>query len=66
MTTTRPFTRDEIRLLHTSVILENKRLYALRARERGENPFTAVQQFPDSHFDANDPEINWNSVARNV
>ncbi|CAE6505003.1 unnamed protein product [Rhizoctonia solani] len=66
MTTTRPFTRDEIRLLHTSVILENKRLYALRARERGENPFTAVQQFPDSHFDANDPEINWNSVARNM
>ncbi|CAE6532810.1 unnamed protein product [Rhizoctonia solani] len=66
MTTTRPFTRDETRLLHTSVILENKRLYALRARERGENPFTAVQQFPDSHFDVNDPEINWNSVARNM
>ncbi|KAG8716105.1 hypothetical protein FRC11_009154 [Ceratobasidium sp. 423] len=66
MTTTRPFTRDETRLLHTSVILENKRLYALRARERGENPFTAVQQFPDSHFDTNDPEINWNSVAQNM
>ncbi|KAH7344933.1 hypothetical protein B0J17DRAFT_591744 [Rhizoctonia solani] len=66
MTTTRPFTRDETRQLHTSVILENKRLYALRARERGENPFTAVQQFPDSHFDVNDPEINWNSVAQNM
>jgi hypothetical protein len=78
-------TRDETRLLHTSVVLENKRLYALRARARcvspvtnlkssfdaphnfrGENPFTAVQQFPDSHFDVNDPEINWNSVAQNV
>ncbi|CAE6386173.1 unnamed protein product [Rhizoctonia solani] len=66
MTTTRPFTRDETRLLHTSVVLENKRLYALRARARGENPFTAVQQFPDSHFDVNDPEINWNSVAQNM
>ncbi|KAJ1311373.1 hypothetical protein OPQ81_009866 [Rhizoctonia solani] len=66
MTTTRPFTRDETRLLHTSVILENKRLYALRARESGENPFTAVQRFPDSHFDVNDPEINWNSVAQNM
>ncbi|CAE6521253.1 unnamed protein product [Rhizoctonia solani] len=66
MTTTRPFTRDETRLIHTNVILENKRLYALRARERGENPFTAVQQFPDSHFDVNDPEINWNLVAQNM
>ncbi|CAE6442751.1 unnamed protein product [Rhizoctonia solani] len=66
MTSTRPFTRDETRLLHTSVILENKRLYALRARERGEDPFTAVQQFTDSHFDVNDPDINWNSVARNM
>ncbi|CAE6426955.1 unnamed protein product [Rhizoctonia solani] len=66
MTTTRPFTRDETRLLHTSVILENKRLYALRAQARGENPFTTVQQFPDSYFDVNDPEINWNSVAQNM
>ncbi|KAF8708430.1 Myb-like DNA-binding domain, partial [Rhizoctonia solani] len=66
MTTTRPFTRDETRLLHTSVVLENKRLYALRAQARGENPFTTVQQFPDSYFDVNDPEINWNSVAQNM
>jgi hypothetical protein len=33
---------------------------------RGENPFTAVEQFPDEYFDVNDPEINWASVAQNV
>ncbi|ELU41752.1 myb-like DNA-binding domain-containing protein [Rhizoctonia solani AG-1 IA] len=64
--TTTPVTRDETRLLHTSVILENKRLYALRAQARGENPFTTVQQFPDSYFDVNDPEINWNSVMDSI
>ncbi|KAB5593425.1 Myb-like DNA-binding domain containing protein [Ceratobasidium theobromae] len=66
MTTTRPFSREELRLLHTSVIVENKRLHALRARERGENPFTAVERLPDEYFDVNDPMINWASVAQNI
>lgn len=66
MTTTRPFTREEQRLLHTSVVVENKRLHALRARERGENPFTAVQRHPDEYFDVDDPDINWDSVAQNM
>ncbi|KAG8736796.1 hypothetical protein FRC12_017446 [Ceratobasidium sp. 428] len=66
LTTTRPFTREEQRLLHVSVVIENKRLHALRARERGEDPFAAVQSLPDSFFDKYDPEISWSSVAQNM
>ncbi|QRV76496.1 Myb-like DNA-binding domain protein [Ceratobasidium sp. AG-Ba] len=66
LTTTRPFTREEQRILHVSVVIENKRLHALRARARGEDPFTSIQGLPDSFFDKLDPEISWSSVAQNM
>ncbi|QRV91337.1 Myb-like DNA-binding domain protein [Ceratobasidium sp. AG-Ba] len=66
LTTTRPFTREEQRILHVSVVIENKRLHALRARARGEDPFTSIQGVPDSFFDKLDPEISWSSVAQNM
>ncbi|KAG8744897.1 hypothetical protein FRC10_009267 [Ceratobasidium sp. 414] len=66
LTTTRPFTREEQRLLHVNVVIENKRLHALRARARGEDPFAAVESLPDDFFDKYDPDISWSSVAQNV
>ncbi|KAG9075548.1 hypothetical protein FS749_012772, partial [Ceratobasidium sp. UAMH 11750] len=66
LTTTRPFTREEQRLLHINVVIENKRLHALRAQARGEDPFAAVQSLPDDFFDKYDPDISWSSVAQNM
>ncbi|KIP09180.1 hypothetical protein PHLGIDRAFT_116589 [Phlebiopsis gigantea 11061_1 CR5-6] len=65
-TTIHPMKAADFEALADAVRSENHRLHALAAQKRGQQPFVGLNDHPQSHFEKNKQDINWERVAQKV